>query len=84
MDEEYTTRSINEAAFLYLNGAQLLAAIDSRGFESFSFANKDDCARRLAEGYYEDTTAPARSLLAALGQLRVEATTARRERSASR
>jgi hypothetical protein len=80
MEDEYTTRDIGAAAFIYLNGAQLLTAIDSRGYESFSFDNKGDSALRLAEQFYEDATAPARSLIAASVQLRTEATTARRQK----
>jgi hypothetical protein len=78
MDEEYSTKNAGEAAFLYMNGAQLHAAIDSRGYEHFTFDNKDESARRLAEQFYEDAPAPARTLFAALGQLRHEASQARR------
>ena len=77
---EYTTRSMTEAGYLYLNGALLLSVIDSRRCEEFTFDNKDDCARRLAEQFYEDATAPARTYGLALGQLRHEVTQARRHR----
>jgi hypothetical protein len=83
-EQEYTTRSLGESSFLYLNGAQLLTAIDSRGFDSFTFADKDGSARRLAEQFYADATAPARSLLLAMTQLRSEGSKARRERGAVR
>jgi hypothetical protein len=79
-EKEYNTRNICEAAYAYLNGAQLLTAIDSRGYEDFAFDNKGDSARHLAEQFYEDGTAPARPLLDALGQLRLEVTQARRQR----
>jgi hypothetical protein len=79
MSDEYSTRSITEAAYLYLNGAQLISAVDSRRCEKFTFDNKDDCTRRLAEGYYEDATAPARTYALALGQLRQEVIRARRQ-----
>jgi hypothetical protein len=59
LSDEYSTRSANEAAFCYLNGAVLITAIDDRGFESFTFANENDCALHLAEKFYEGATAPA-------------------------
>lgn len=77
-EQEYSTRSLAEAAYLYLNGAQLLSAIDSRRCEEFTFGNKDDCARHLAEQFYDDATVPARIYGIALGQLRHEVTQARR------
>jgi hypothetical protein len=40
-DDEYTTRSIFLAAYLYVNGALLVSAIDRDRRESFSFENKD-------------------------------------------
>ena len=83
-EQEYTTRSAAEGAFLFVNGAALLSAIDSRGFESFTFADKDGSARRLVEQFYADATAPARSLLLAMRQLRDEASKARRELDAAR
>jgi hypothetical protein len=76
-ENEYATKSIGEAAYLYANGAVLLCAIDSRGFEHFTFENKDDCTRRLAEQFYEDAAAPARTLFLAQGTLRQEASKAR-------
>ena len=79
-EQEYSTRSIAEAAYLYLNGAQLVSAIDSRRCEEFTFGNKDDCVRHLAEQFYEDAPAPARTYGLALGQLRHEVTQARRQR----
>ena len=80
MNEEYTTRSLSEAGYLYMNGALLVSAIDSKRREEFTFDNKDDCARHLAEQFYEDATAPARTYGLALGQLRQEVTRARRQR----
>jgi len=80
MENEYVTRSINEASFLYLNQAVLISAIDDKGYESFIFDDKDDFARHLAEQFYEEASAPARALLAALGQLRKEASQARQQR----
>jgi hypothetical protein len=77
-EQEYTTRSMTEAAYLYLNGAQLVSAIDSRRCEEFTFGNKDDCARHLAEQFYEDATVPARTYGLALAQLRQEVSRARR------
>jgi hypothetical protein len=82
LENEYTTKSIGEAAYLYLNGAVLLCAIDGRGFECFSFDDKDDCARHLAEQFYEGATAPARELFIAQSTLRQEATRARAKRQA--
>jgi hypothetical protein len=79
LNDEYSTRSANEAAYVYLNGAVLISAIDERGFETFCFDNKDDFARHLAEKFYEGGTAPARDLLAALAQLRRESSQARRQ-----
>ena len=79
-EQEYSTRSIAEAAYLYLNGAQLVSAIDSRRCEEFTFGNKDDFARHLAEQFYEDGAVPARTYGIALGQLRQEVTQARRQR----
>ncbi len=79
MSDEYSTRSITEAAYLYLNGALLISAIDSRRREEFTFGDKDDCARRLSEEFYGDATAPARTYALALGQLRHEVARARRE-----
>ena len=76
---EHVTKSISEASFLYLNGALLLCAIDNRGYESFTFDNKDDCARHLAEQFYENATAPARELFIAQGTLRQEASKARQQ-----
>ena len=77
MENEFSTRSIGEAAYLYANGALLLCAIDGRGFEHFTFDNKGGCARRLAEQFYEDAPAPARTLFIAQGTLRQEASKAR-------
>lgn len=80
MDEnQYSTRSLGEAAYLHLNGLQLLSAIDNRHCDCFSFDNKDNCARRLAAQFYEDATAPARPLSIAMGELRREASQARRQ-----
>ena len=77
-EQEYSTRSINEAAYLYLNEAQLVSVIDSRRCEEFTFSNKDDCARRLAEQFYENATVEARTYGLALAQLRQEVSRARR------
>lgn len=80
MDSAYTTRSLGEAGFLYLNQVQLLSAIDDRGYDYFTFDNKDNCARRLVEQFYAGATAGARELSLAMSQLRRESTQARRNR----
>lgn len=78
--DEYSTRNINVAAFIYLNEVLLLSAVDERGFECFVFDDKGGVARNLAAEFQTDATVPARTYSVALSHLRKEATTARRNR----
>jgi hypothetical protein len=78
--DEYTTRNISLAAYIYLNEVLLLSAIDDRGFDCFTFAGKDGTAARLAEEFRSDVSAPARSYSVACATLRKEAVQARRNR----
>ena len=79
-DESYSTRSLSEGAYLYLNGMQLLSAVDRKGNECFVFADKDGCARNLAAEFFEDGSVPARTYGIALNQLRRESSDARKAR----
>jgi hypothetical protein len=77
---EYETGSIYEAAFIYVSGVLLVAAVSPDGriaSARFIFDDKDRQAQRLSESYYGGATAPARELFLALGRLKDEATHAR-------
>ena len=78
--DEYTTRNLSLAAYLYLHETLLISTIDGRGFDCYTFADKDGSAGRLAEEFLADATAPARTYSVALHQLRRESSDARKAR----
>ena len=78
--DEYTTRSVSLAAFIYLNEVRLISAIDAKGFDYYVFDDTGGNATRLAEQFCEDAPAPARTYSVALNQLRRESSDARKAR----
>ena len=72
---EYISRNLYEAAFIYVNGIPLntitFRSADQRR-ANFHFDNKDSMAQKMAHDYYADVSAPAWSLFSALTRLKNE------------
>jgi hypothetical protein len=71
-EEGVVSRSLPEAAYLYVLGARLSSISGTRTRSNFHFSEKDGYVRRLAHQYYNGGTVEAMTFAQAMSQLRRE------------
>lgn len=69
-EPQYFARSLNEAAFIYLQEIPFLDVRGKLGNAQYVFADKDNLARNAAAQYAADARVSARLYSAALAQLK--------------